>query len=171
MKTGRDATSARSTFVAGADLASRSDVPTISPAQPSDRMAIAALLRAAELPDEDFAEHIRHFLVARRAGTVVGAIGAEVCGGDALLRSFVVATEDRGAGLGGQLLNELERAGEAWGVQRWWLLTTTAESFFTRRGFHRVARADAPAAIASTVEFRELCPSIASCLTRERRSS
>lgn len=142
----------------------------IEPATAADTPAIAALLSAAGLPSDDFAAHVRHFLVARRGANVVGAIGAEVCGPDALLRSLVVAPAERGAGLGGRLTEALERAGEGWGVRRWWLLTTTAERFFAARGFRVTPRSAAPAAVAATAEFRELCPSVAVCMARERRS-
>lgn len=144
---------------------------SIAPAAGNDVTAIAALLRAAGLPHEDFAPHIGHFLVARRGGKIAGAVGAEVQGEDALLRSLVVASEARGAGLGGELVREMEQAAGAWGVRRWWLLTTTAEAFFVKRGFRVTPRAAAPAAIAATAEFRGLCPSVAVCLSRERRAA
>lgn len=141
----------------------------IASAQPGDARAIAALLREAGLPHEDFAPHLAHFLVARRDGEVVGAVGAEVTGSDALLRSLVVSPTRRGAGLGDALVRALETRAAGWGVERWWLLTTTAEAFFVKRGFRTTPRAAAPPAIAATAEFRGLCPSVAACLSRERR--
>ncbi len=141
----------------------------IEPAKDGDVVAIAALLQAAELPHEDFAAHIAHFLVARRENEIVGAIGAEVCGDDALLRSLVVASRWRGAGIGDALLRALEEKAAEWGVRRWWLLTTTAVKFFAQRRFRVTPRIEAPPAIAATAEFRELCPSVAVCLSRERR--
>ncbi|HEY0945351.1 MAG TPA: arsenic resistance N-acetyltransferase ArsN2 [Opitutaceae bacterium] len=143
----------------------------ITPAQPGEVPSIAALLQAAQLPHEDFAPHLAHFLVARDAGgAVVGAIGAEVHGRDALLRSLVVAPPFRKHGLGAGLVRSLEAAAADWGVQHWWLLTTTAETFFKKRGFVVTPRQAAPAVIAATAEFRGLCPSVAVCLSRERRS-
>ena len=142
-------------------------VTALSPAAAADADAIAALLRAAELPSEDFAPHLAHFIVARDArGEIVGAVGAEVYGEEALLRSFVVAPALRAQGVGARLIDELDRSARRWGVKRWWLLTTTAEPYFARRGFKPHPRATAPASIAATLEFRELCPS-ANCLTRE----
>lgn len=141
----------------------------IVPATPADGPVIAALLRAADLPHEDFAPHLAQFLVARRGGAVVGAVGAELCGTDALLRSLVVAPELRGAGLGGRLVDELERAAGAWGVRHWWLLTTTAEKFFAARGFRAAERCAAPEAIRRTGQFAGGCDRSAACLTRERR--
>jgi N-acetylglutamate synthase-like GNAT family acetyltransferase len=152
--------------------ANETEAMSIGPAAAGDVPAIAALLREAGLPHEDFAGQVAQFLVARTAdGAVIGAIGAEVAGEDALLRSLVVAPAWRGHGLGGRLVDALECAAAGWGVRRWWLLTTTAEAFFVRRRFRVAPRAEAPAEIAATAEFRGLCPSIATCLSRERREA
>jgi amino-acid N-acetyltransferase len=140
-------------------------------ARADDGPAIAALLREAGLPHEDFVTHLAQFIVARRNGEIIGAVGAEVYGGDALLRSFVVARELRGAGVGGNLLRRLEATAAGWGVRQWWLLTTTAETFFLKRGFEATPRANAPATIAATKEFAGLCPSVATFLSRERREA
>lgn len=144
--------------------------PIIEAATPADVAAIAALLRAAELPSEDFAEHIGYFFVARRGGTIIGAVGAEVCGEAALLRSLVVAANERGKGLGERLVDTLERAAGTWGVKRWWLLTTTAVTFFAQRGFRVAVREDAPAGIQRTKQFSGGCCRSALCLSRERRA-
>jgi len=139
---------------------------TLAAAGPDDVPAIAALLRAAALPHEDFAAHLAHFLVARRGGRVVGAVGFERHGRSALLRSLVVAPARRGAGLGGRLVRRLATAARRGGIRRFYLLTTTAERFFSKRGFRRIARARVPAAIAATREFHSLCPASAVCMTR-----
>jgi amino-acid N-acetyltransferase len=144
---------------------------SIEPARAEDVPAIARLLRGADLPSEDFARHVAHFLAARRDGDIVGAIGAEIYGGEGLLRSLVIRAEVRRAGLGDRLVREIERAAANWGVRRWWLLTTTAEGFFAKQGFRVTPRAAAPEAIAGTEEFRGLCPSSAVCLSRERRDA
>jgi amino-acid N-acetyltransferase len=143
----------------------------ITAARPEAGPAIAALLREAGLPHEDIGPHLGHFLVAREgSGAVVGAIGAEVHAPDALLRSLVVATDQRGAGLGGELLRRMEAEAAAWGVKRWWLLTTTAEAFFSARGFVVSGRAEVPAVIRGTRQFSGGCSAGAVCLARERRS-
>lgn len=143
----------------------------IEPARPGDAPAIAALLRAAELPHEDFVGHLAHFLVARNArGEVIGAVGAEVHAPEALLRSLVVAPAARGAGLGAELVRKIEIAAGGWGVARWWLLTTTAEKFFAARGFVVSPRTDAPPAIRATGQFDGGCGCSAVCLSRERRA-
>lgn len=138
----------------------------IGKAERADGAAIGTLLKAADLPHEDFSRHLAHFLVARRGGVVVGAVGYERHGGDALLRSLVVAPALRGAGLGDALVKQLAEAAASAGVTRFFLLTTTAEKFFARRGFTPIARDRVPPLIAATEEFRSLCPVSAVCLTR-----
>jgi amino-acid N-acetyltransferase len=138
----------------------------ISAAVPEDGPAITTLLRDADLPHEDFADYLANFLVARRGGEIMGAVGFELHSRDALLRSLVVAPAHRGAGLGGELVDRLATQAQRRGVTQFYLLTTTAETFFARRGFKSIARQAVPAAIASTKEFNSLCPSSAICMTR-----
>ena len=141
----------------------------IGPAQPADGVAIEALLKAADLPHEDFAQHLAHFIIARSGGVVVGAVGYERHGDDALLRSLVVEPSCRGTGLGDALVRRLAEAAVVAGVRQFYLLTTTAEGFFAQRGFRVIARDLVPPAIAATEEFRRLCPASAVCLTRPVR--
>lgn len=141
----------------------------IGTAEAGEVPAIKRLLSEAQLPSAGVTRHRRHFIVARRQGELIGAVGAEVHGGDALLRSLVVAPGHRGVGVGESLLDTLDTAAAAWGVTQWWLLTTTAEGFFAQRGFWPASLPDVPAVIAATTQFRGLCPSAAVCLTRERR--
>ena len=143
----------------------------ISAAAQKDISAITALLRAADLPHTDFADHLQHFLVVRRGSEIVGAIGFELHGADALLRSLVVAPTLRGAGLGGGLVNQLTRAARAKGVERFFLLTTTAEAIFAKRGFRKIGRETVPAGIAGTKEFNSLCPVSAVCMMRNLKTA
>lgn len=148
------------------------NLPTIviEPAHRRDVPAMAALLRDAGLAHEDFPPHLGHFLVARDGqGRIVGTIGAELQTPEALLRSLAVAPAHRGAGLGRALLGALETAAAEWGVERWWLLTTTAGTFFAHQGFVEAPRLRVPAAILGTGQFSGGCPCSAVCFTRERR--
>lgn len=139
---------------------------TIEPAQAADEAVVRRLLQQADLPHEDFAAHLRHFLVARHDGAVVGAVGFELRGSDALLRSLVVAPGWRGDGLGGALLRRIQDEAQRQGVRQFYLLTTTAEKFFSRHWFQKIARERVPAAVAASPEFQGLCPASAVCLTR-----
>jgi amino-acid N-acetyltransferase len=95
--------------------------------------------------------------VALAGETVVGCVGAEVYGGDALLRSLAVAEAFRGRGLGDALEARMIEALKGRGVRRVALLTMTAERFFARRGFKRVARDELPAALQESEELKGAC--------------
>ncbi len=139
----------------------------VGPAAPADLPAVRALAGAAALPVDDLGAPHQVFLVAREAGAVVGCVGLELYGDAALLRSLAVEPARRGTGLGAALHEAAVREARARGVARLWLLTTTAERFFARRGFARVDRASVPAAVAASPEFAALCPASAACMTAE----
>jgi amino-acid N-acetyltransferase len=98
------------------------------------------------------------FVVAEEAGQVVGTVGLEVYGAEALLRSAVVDPDRRGSGLGNELVaGLLDRAGKR-GIREVYLLTTTAERWFPRFGFARVPREDVAPSVRASEEFRGACP-------------
>ena len=137
----------------------------------ADLDAVVRLLAGAGLAHDDLRPDAMRLLVARAGSRVIGAIGAEVRAPDALLRSLVVAPDCRGAGVGDALVRRLDADAAAWGVQRWWLLTTTAERFFRTRGFVPVARAAAPESIRLTGQFTGGICASAVCLMREREGA
>jgi amino-acid N-acetyltransferase len=119
-----------------------------------------ALLQAQGLPASDITdEHLEHFFFMGSAGSAAGLVGVEIYGADALLRSLVVAEAARDQGLGSALVQHAEDYAASCSVGAMYLLTTTAETFFERRGYRRVDRTEAPQAIQTTVEFASLCPS------------
>ena len=138
-----------------------------------DVAAVRALLAAAGLPVADLTAALLDSFWGCRAGEeLAGAIGLERYGSVALLRSLAVAPAWQGRGLGSALLAHAERAARLRGVSALYLLTTTAEAFFTRRGYIRIPREAAPPALRHTAEFAALCPARAVCLTQalvERR--
>ncbi|MGH7481762.1 MAG: arsenic resistance N-acetyltransferase ArsN2 [Longimicrobiales bacterium] len=138
----------------------------IRPASRSDQTGVEALLAAEALPVAGVAEWIECFLVAEREGEVVGVAGLELYAEDALLRSVAVARSQRGLGLGGLLTERALEAATDAGARRIFLLTTTAESFFPRWGFHRIERSAVPAALRESVEFQGACPATAAVMLR-----
>lgn len=134
----------------------------IEQARRSDLAGIRWLLEYEQLPTSDLIESaLERFLVCRDDKGVVGAVGLEIFESVALLRSLVVDRSVRGGGLGSQLSTAAEELARRLGVGSIYLLTTTAEEFFRRRGYRIVARSEAPAAIQRTTEFSQLCPSSA----------
>lgn len=145
---------------------------SIRAARPEDLGELLRQLEAAGLPASDLsAAHIATFrVVPDGAGRLVGGVGLELAGEAALLRSLVVAPEQRGTGLGHALVEAaLELAGER-GVSEVWLLTTTADRFFEGLGWQRAERESAPAGIRATAEFSSICPASSVCMVRSLRA-
>ena len=124
------------------------------------RPAWQQLLASAGLPTDDLGE-VDCAWKARHGAELIAAAGVQCQGEHRLLRSMVVAPDRRGAGWGGRLLDSLESALRHDDVQAVWLLTTSAADFFSRHGYVARPRQEAPAAIASTQQFRGLCPTSA----------
>jgi amino-acid N-acetyltransferase len=121
--------------------------------------ATVTLLEAAGLPSVDLTPaHLKHFFYCGTGEAPTALVELELYGADALLRSLVVNQAARRRGLGSALLEHVEDYARTQRVRAIYLLTTTAESFFERRGYHRIARAAAGPAIQATREFKDLRP-------------
>jgi amino-acid N-acetyltransferase len=124
-----------------------------------DESAVKQLLSESGLPIEDItSQHLHHFFGCGSGLELDGLVGLELYSDVALLRSLAVAAAHRRFGLGSRLVAHAERIAQDHGVKSLYLLTTTAESFFLRRGYVRIPREDAPPAIIGTKEFGGICP-------------
>ena len=120
---------------------------------------VEALLSEAQLPIADLASsRSLNLLGLRGGGRLVGVVGVEVYGGVGLLRSLAVEQAHRNSGLGSSLVSNAETWAAKQGIKTLYLLTTTAAQFFAKRGYEAVPRSEAPAAIAATAQFSDLCP-------------
>jgi amino-acid N-acetyltransferase len=123
-------------------------------------LSVVALLEAEGLPASDLTEtHLEHFFFTGSDGAPSALVGLETYGEAALLRSLVVSAAARTQGLGSALVLHAEEYAAAHQVRALYLLTTTAEPYFERRGYRRTDRSQAPPSIKSTREFASLCPS------------
>jgi amino-acid N-acetyltransferase len=131
------------------------------------RSTAVALLNAGGLPFSDLTdEQPEHFFFGGSDGAPTGLVGLEIYGTDALLRSLVVGGTDRKKGMGSALVQHAEDYTASRNVRAIYLLTTTAEAFFERLGYERVARTQGPASIHSTREFLSLCPASATFMVK-----
>lgn len=135
-------------------------------ARPQDRQPIIRLLTNAGLPTLDLPETLDSFLVAGKAGQVVGSIGLERYGAYALLRSLAVDPGHQGTGLGNALCEAAMQLAAETGIRDVYLITTSAAPFFAKRGFTHADRSLVPAAVQSTAQFSGLCPSSATVMTK-----
>jgi arsenate reductase len=137
---------------------------TVRKAARGDLNRITQLLESASLPTLGVAEHLQHFLVAEVEGTIVGALGLEVYGDTALLRSAVVLDEMRNRGIGAHLYAKNVDQARQLGVRRLLLLTNTAEGYFARKGFKKIDQKSVTGPVTASVEFTGACPSHAACM-------
>ncbi len=117
-----------------------------------------ALLDRVDLPASDLnSAMLQHFLGAYSDDELIAVGGLEVYDRYALLRSLATAPTYRKQGLASWIIAALEDHARRAGVSDLYLLTDTAESYFASRGFARIGRDAAPAGIASSLQFCELC--------------
>lgn|SRR5262245_11727156 len=138
----------------------------IERARPDDVDDLLRLLQQNRLPIDGLRDHVATAIVARQNGQLVGSAALELYRDGALLRSVAVARHLQRRGLGHQLVDAALRLAEDLGAPAVYLLTTTAERFFPRFGFERIARTDVPPSIQTSVEFTAACPSSATVMRK-----
>ena len=97
--------------------------------------AVLELLSGSGLPTSGVEDHLKTFVVALSDGAVKGVGGLEVYDRVGLLRSVAVAEDHRRRGVASEICARLEAEAARRGIDRLFLLTETAESFFARRGY------------------------------------
>ena len=133
-------------------------------AQAEDLPAIIALLESVNLPLDGVKEHFDNFVLLKKENVICGAVGLEIYNDKALLRSLAVAKKCQGSGLGQILYRAIIEKAREQGIGVIYLLTDTAEVFFTQRGFENISRYLVDPAVKESVEFRSACPETASCM-------
>lgn len=137
-------------------------------ASPVDEPWIRQLLKSCGLPQEDLPrDHFKHFIVYKEKGLILGVVGLEIFGRIALLRSLAVARRHRHRGIASQMIAKIEEYGRSQQISKLYLLTTSAEEFFAKRGYQKIDRKLAPPEIKATREFQDLCPDSSVCLTKD----
>jgi len=140
--------------------------PVIRAGTRDDLSSIRDLLQQAQLPVADLESSKVVFFVADLDDVPVGAVGLQVFGASALLRSLVVSDDRRGTGLGRALLATAEEMARRMQVRELVLLTTSAGMWFARHGYAGCDRAQIAEAIRSSAEFTRLCPASALCMSK-----
>jgi amino-acid N-acetyltransferase len=140
------------------------NAPAIQKARPRDIGEIEELLKASDLPVGGAREHIDHFFVSRDGGALAGVIGLEQYGEEGLLRSLAVRKSHRSKGIGNTLYLRLIEEARTLGIRRLILLTTTAEAYFSARGFRKVGRSTIKGTLQHSAEFTGACPDSALCM-------
>jgi amino-acid N-acetyltransferase len=128
--------------------------------------ALRASLRANGLPDDDCDNPSLYFCGIFEADDLVATGGLELVPPYALLRSVAVRQGDRGKGLARRISAHLLQRAAREGCAAVYLLSETAQDYFSGLGFDAVAREDVPAEVAATRQFSALCPQSATCMCK-----
>ncbi len=136
----------------------------IAGAEQKDVEAIKAILVANDLPTAGVDDHWRTFVVARDGDRIIACGGAEAYPTAALIRSIAVLPEYRSRGLGRRIVRQLIDRLASRGLREFYLLTTTAEKYFRKRGFKKVDRDEVHPQLLASREFQDACPKSAVCM-------
>jgi amino-acid N-acetyltransferase len=135
-------------------------------ARPHDLGRALELLRQDHLPEHGVVEQFGHYLVVRNLGQLIGVCGLEVHGPYGLVRSLVIDPGFRRQGVGDCLVRGILDLGQKLNLRGLYLLTTTAQTYFERFGFHPAARAEAPSELQDAWELKAGCPTSAVLMQR-----
>jgi amino-acid N-acetyltransferase len=144
-------------------------MPPLVTATVADLADVEALVAAAGLTLDGLAACLAGgtaVICREHDGCLLGAAATERYEDVAFLRSVAVHAPVRGHGLGRALVDRALDDARAAGAREAWLLTETAEPFFAGLGWTHADRADAPAAVAASVEFASACPTTAIAMRR-----
>ncbi len=139
----------------------------IQSAEPKDLAAVTDFLTAQDLPVTDLGEENVDLYLVHDEGELVATIGLEKYGTTGLLRSLAVKETFRNQQLAEKMIKGFFAVCEAKEIAEVYLLTTTAEKYFLKRGFLPVDREKVPTVIRQTREFKSICPSSAIVMHRQ----
>ena len=141
---------------------------TISMISDDEEQIVKELIADCGLENDDInLEKLRHFIAARKKGDIVGVVGLEIVGSNALLRSLAVSKPHRNQGIAKNLCRAIENYARSRSISDLYLLTMTAEGFFARNDYLNTERGSAPVDVQATHEFKHMCPESAVCMTKK----
>lgn len=136
----------------------------IAAATQADIDGIKSILTENKLPLAGVDDHWRTFLIARDGKSIVACGGAETYPAVALIRSIAVKPAYQRHGLGRRIVRQLIDRLAARGLREFYLLTTTAEDYFRKRGFKTIERDEVHPQVLASREFQDACPASAVCM-------
>ena len=124
----------------------------------TDIRRLTHFLKDNSLPTVGVEDCLENFIIAVNAdGSWVGVAGYEMYGRSALLRSVAVDKRSRNLGHGRALVETVLANARKQGAQTVYLLTETAERYFSRLGFTPAERDRIEPALKNSPEFGECC--------------
>lgn len=106
------------------------------------------------------------FFGVSESGLLIAIVGLQLFGSVGLLRSLAVLPAYRGKKIATELVAFAEEYALAHDTKELFLLTATADAFFSRLGYRAAPRSAAPDAIRSTSQYSGLCPASSAFLSK-----
>ena len=128
------------------------------------------LLKSNNLPAEDLPKELDEFYTAMDGQRIVGLIGMERYSHYGLLRSMVVHPDYRNKQIAKKLVQLLEQKAASSGIITMYLLTETAENYFSRNNYQLITREEVPEELLRSSEFSHVCPLSATVMKKELQS-
>jgi amino-acid N-acetyltransferase len=118
---------------------------------------VQAILKENKLPYEDIIKkQLYSFFGYYKNDKLIGLVGLEIFDTIALLRSLCI--KNKSAGVGSILLDYIEKYSLENNIKELYLLTTTADIYFRKKGFKKEDKSNAPNSIKNSNEFKSICP-------------
>jgi len=128
---------------------------------------VITLLDDNNLPSSDIKDlNFESFFGVYINNTLEGIVGLEVYKELALLRSLAV-NSNKSSGIGSMLLEHIYSFSKTNNITTLYLLTTTADKYFLKKGFTIIDKNEAPKIIQNTKEFKSICPDSSICMKKE----
>ena len=125
---------------------------------PKDLPDVLDLLQSLQLPTEGVQKHFGNFFVVRTSSAeLIGCAGLEIYDQFGLLRSAGLKPGYQGRSLGLTLVQKIESLALKNKVTAIYLLTETAEGFFSKHGYKVVERMLVPKEIQKSYEYSKVC--------------
>ena len=131
---------------------------------------VEKLLLTVNLPIEGVKESFSNFFIAQKKNMIIGCAGIEIYEEVGLLRSVAIIPSSQKQGIGQMMVNKIEEFAIEEGIKNLYLLTDTAEQFFLRLNYKKIARERTDSRIKQTIEFTTICTS-ATVMVKEFGSS
>lgn len=138
-------------------------------AEEKDLERALSLLEEVDLPIDGVEDHFHNFVVGEEGGQLIGCAGIEIYDDKGLIRSVAVDPSFQGRGLGQKLVDSIHILAVEKKLKEIYLLTETAEKFFSKLNYIVIPREEADEKVKQSVEFISLCPASATCMVKTLR--
>ena len=124
----------------------------------TDLSNVQELLQKENLPIERIEDQFTNFtLLFDQNSNLIGCAGLEIYNNYGLIRSVAIKSEFQNKKLGSYLIKEIEDFAKRKKLTNLYLLTETAEKFFSKHGYTIISRDTVPLEIQNSFEYTSSC--------------